>query len=82
MHLRTGWVIDTAYRGNTRDMRTRRKTRRRPAARWREACVDGVLHVAFAAAERAEAAAERCVPSGLRSQRRSRHGRWRGSLRR
>jgi hypothetical protein len=64
-------------------MRTRRKTRKRPAAaRWREACVDGVMHVAFVAAERAEAAAERCVPSGWRSHhgRRARHRR--GSLRR
>jgi hypothetical protein len=44
--------------------------------------MDGVLHVAFVAAERAESAAERCVPSGLRSPRsrlrRQRRGpRWR-----
>jgi hypothetical protein len=64
-------------------MRTRRRTRRTPAAaRWREACVDGVLHVAFAAAERAENAAERCVPSGWRPQRGRRRRRRRGSLRR
>jgi hypothetical protein len=63
-------------------MRTRRKTRKRPAAaRWREACVDGVLHVAFVAAERAEAAAERCVPGSWRPHRARRHRRRRGSLR-
>jgi hypothetical protein len=48
-------------------MRTRRKARKRPAAtRWREACMDGVLHVAYVAAERAESAAERCVSSAWR----------------
>ncbi|HEX5146631.1 MAG TPA: hypothetical protein VFV85_06385 [Conexibacter sp.] len=60
-------------------MRTRRLTRRRPpAARWREVCVDGVLHVAFAAAERAESAAERCVPSALRPHRSRRRSARRG----
>jgi len=65
-------------------MRTRRKTRRRRRsanARWRETCVDGVLHVAFAAAERAESAAERCIPDRLRPhrgrRRRHRRAHWR-----
>ncbi|HKG03547.1 MAG TPA: hypothetical protein VKB03_10215 [Conexibacter sp.] len=63
-------------------MRVRRNTRRRPVQRWREVCVDGVLHAAFAAAERAESAADRCVPSGLRlhhgRRRKHRRGaRWR-----
>jgi hypothetical protein len=63
--------------------RIRRKAGRAPdAARWREACVDGVLHVAFAAAERAEAAAERCVPSGWRAHHGRRGRRRRGALRR
>jgi hypothetical protein len=44
--------------------------------------VDGVLHAAFAAAERAEAAAEHCVPSGWRSQHGRRSRRRRGVLRR
>jgi len=60
-------------------MRTRHRTRRAPAARWREACVDGVLHVAFAAAERAESAAERCVPSALRPHQSRRRWHRRGS---
>jgi hypothetical protein len=47
--------------------------------RWREACVDGVLHVAYAAAERAESAAERCVPSALRPHRGRRRRHRRGS---
>jgi hypothetical protein len=63
-------------------MRTRRLLRKRPAAaRWREACVDGVLHVAYVAAERAESAAEHCVPSAWRPhhprRRRHRRLRWR-----
>ena len=34
-----------------------------PLERWREVCVDGVLHVAYAAALAAESAAHRCVES-------------------
>jgi hypothetical protein len=60
-------------------MRVRRSTRRRPVQRWREVCVDGVMHVAFAAAERAEAAADRCVPSGLRPHHGHRHKHRRGA---
>jgi hypothetical protein len=42
-------------------MRIPRKARRRRGVqRWRETCVDGVLHAAFAAAAGAEAAAQRC----------------------
>jgi hypothetical protein len=59
-------------------MRTRRKARKPPAARWRETCVEGVLHAAFAAAEHAESAAERCVPSALRSARSRRRKHRRG----
>jgi hypothetical protein len=35
--------------------------RRLTAERWRETCVDGMLHVAFAAAVAAETAAHRCA---------------------
>jgi hypothetical protein len=60
-------------------MRAPRKARRGSSAnRWRETCVDGVLHVAFAAAVGAESAAHRCArtlarhrtpPRGLRVRR-------------
>ncbi|HKG37750.1 MAG TPA: hypothetical protein VKB25_02075 [Conexibacter sp.] len=63
-------------------MRVRRRAPRRPVQRWREVCVDGVLHVAFAAAERAEAAAEHCVPSSLRPHHGHRHKHRRGVRRR
>jgi hypothetical protein len=59
----------SAVVGEDLSMRGRRSHRRPAAARWREACVDGVLHVAYAAAVRAESAAERCLPSGLRPRR-------------
>ncbi|HZV72564.1 MAG TPA: hypothetical protein VFF79_02505 [Conexibacter sp.] len=39
----------------------RRAKRRRSDNRWRETCVDGLLHVAFAAAAGAESAAHRCA---------------------
>jgi len=45
-------------------MRVSRNARKRSAPqRWRETCVDGVLHVAFAAAAGAETAAHRCASS-------------------
>jgi hypothetical protein len=45
-------------------MRASRKARgRSPAMRWRETCVDGVLHVAYATAVGAETAAHRCARS-------------------
>ena len=75
MHLRTVQVTGPFKRGNTWRMRVRRRASKRSAtARWREACMDGVLHVAYAAAERAESAAERCVggawrPPGARKRR-------------
>jgi hypothetical protein len=49
-------------------MHLHRTTKRQ--GRWREACVDGVLHVAYAAALKAESAAQRCTPARSRRKRR------------
>jgi hypothetical protein len=51
--------------------RGRSARRRSSDARWREACVDGVMHAAFAAAIAAETAAQRCASHlpGRRSRR-------------
>jgi hypothetical protein len=68
--------------GDEAGMRARHRSQRRhAAARWREACVDGVLHAAYAAALRAETAAERCVPRGLRPQHQRRRRRRRAGRR-
>jgi len=61
----------------------RRTQRRRPAAeRWRETCVDGVLHAAFAAAIAAEGAAQRCARHLSRPRRHARRPRPRRQQRR
>jgi hypothetical protein len=51
-------------------MRLNRHHRTRATPRWRETCVDGVMHVAYAAAVAAESAAERCARHLPRQRRR------------